>query len=253
MIKSSLRVLKKELENMGKRFFAAAVCGLFTTTLVSLSVPAKAGETSSIARGGRLYDKWFAVIGAEKPKSTHKAWPASNTKKKGNVTWRCKSCHGWDLKGKDGAYASGSYKTGIKGLKRLAGDDPAKVVTVIKDETHGMGGLMSPRDMRDLALFVTKGQVDLSKIIATDKKVIGGDAAKGAAYYRRVCAFCHGVNGRRPRGLPKPLGALIAKNPWEVFHKIQNGQPRQQMPAMRGRPLQVTIDLMAHMMTMPKK
>jgi len=47
--------------------------------LVALSVLAfsqvsfAAEEVSSIARGGRLYDKWFAVIGAPKPAETHPA------------------------------------------------------------------------------------------------------------------------------------------------------------------------------------
>ena len=63
--------------------------------LTFVSAPVSAAETeSNYARGGKLYDKWFKVIGVDKPKTTHKAWPASNTKKKGNVTWRCKSCHG---------------------------------------------------------------------------------------------------------------------------------------------------------------
>lgn len=66
-----------------------------------------AEEVSSIARGGRLYDKWFKVIGAPKPSKTHHSWPASNNRKKGNTTHRCKSCHGWDLMGKDGGLCLG--------------------------------------------------------------------------------------------------------------------------------------------------
>ncbi len=72
---------------------AAVLVGLGGTALLDAK-PASADEAVSteagrIARGGRLYDKWFAVIGAEKPADTHPAWPASNTKKKGNTTWRC--------------------------------------------------------------------------------------------------------------------------------------------------------------------
>ena len=54
-----------------------------TAALVAfVGASASAAEIeSSIARGGKLYDKWFAVIGAPKPADTHKAWPASNTKK----------------------------------------------------------------------------------------------------------------------------------------------------------------------------
>ncbi len=116
------------------------VVGLIAAlSMVGFSQFTLAGEeVSSIARGGKLYDKWFKVVGADKPADTHPAWPASNTKKKGNATHRCKSCHGWDLLGKDGAYASGSYKTGIKGLTAMAGGSNAKVIAVMKDKTHAM-------------------------------------------------------------------------------------------------------------------
>ncbi len=55
----------------------------------------------AISRGGQLYDKWWAVIEADAPKTTHPAYPAAG-KKKGSTTWRCKECHGWDYKGRDG-------------------------------------------------------------------------------------------------------------------------------------------------------
>jgi len=212
-----------------------------------------AEDVSSIARGGQLYDKWFAVIGAKKPADTHPAWPSSNTKKKGNATHRCKSCHGWDLMGKDGAYASGSYKTGIKGLRNFQGAPIEKVVAVMKDATHGYSGKMSEQDFTDLANFVTKGQVDMDAIIERKTKLAkGGDANQGAAYYNTVCAGCHAKDGKEPQDMP-PLGALSHKNPWEVVHKIQNGQPDESMPAMRAFDLQVTTDILAHLQTLPRE
>ena len=222
-------------------------------SLVLLSLHAVAEEDSSIARGGLLYDKWFKVTGADKPKDTHPAWPSSNTKKKGNATHRCKSCHGWDLMGKDGAYASGSYKTGIKGLRHLAGKSNELVITAMKDKTHGYAGKMSDQDFNDLANFVTKGQVDMDRIIDRKSKLAkGGNADKGAAYYNTVCANCHDKSGKEPKDMP-PLGALSHKNPWEVVHKIQNGQPDEDMPAMRAFDLQVTVDLLSYLQTLPKK
>ena len=227
-------------------------------TIIGLSIfgfaPASYAEMdSSIARGGLLYDKWFAVIGAAKPKDTHPAWPASNTKKKGNATHRCKSCHGWDLKGKDGAYASGSYKTGIKGLRNFAGGSKAKVIAAMKDSTHGYSGKMSAKDFDDLANFVTAGQVDMDKIIdSKSKQVKGGNSDRGAAYYNTVCAGCHGADGKLPKEMPA-LGGLSHKNPWEVVHKIRNGQPDEPMPAMQAFDLQVTTDILAHLQNLPKK
>ncbi|MEG3618500.1 c-type cytochrome [Magnetovibrio sp. PR-2] len=228
----------------------AAVAAVACVSVFSTSVQAE--DQSSIARGGLLYDKWYAVIDAPKPPETHKAWPSSNTKKKGATTWRCKSCHGWDLRGKDGAYASGSYKTGIPGVRGLEGASLDKIVAIIKDDTHGMGGMMSDADYHDLAMFISKGQVDMTKVINADKSV-NGDAAKGAAYYNTICAGCHGLDGKLPKELPKPMGKIASGNPWETLAKIMNGQPKESMPALRALPLQVSVDILAYTVTLPQE
>ncbi len=209
-------------------------------------------EVSSIARGGQLYDKWFKVIGVDKPKDTHPAWPASNTKKKGNATHRCKSCHGWDLMGKDGAYASGSYKTGIKGLKNMQGVDNSKVIAAMKDATHGYTGKMGDQDFTDLANFVTKGQIDVDAVIDRKTKMAKGNKAQGEKYFNTVCAGCHEKTGLMPKDMPA-LGGLANKNPWEIIQKILNGQPDEKMPAMRAFDLQVGVDILAHVQTLPKE
>ncbi|OOZ45381.1 c-type cytochrome [Solemya velum gill symbiont] len=209
-------------------------------------------DDASIARGGKLYDKWFKVIGAEKPADTHPAWPASNTKKKGDTTHRCKSCHGWDMMGKDGAYASGSYKTGIGGLTHLQGADNAVVIAAMKDATHGFAGKMDEQDFTDLADFVTKGQIDIDAVIERESKKANGDAANGSRYYGTVCAGCHGKDGMMPKDMP-PLGKLANKNPWEIIQKTLNGQPDEKMPAMRAFDLQVSVDILAYLQTLPKE
>ncbi|MCW8888582.1 MAG: cytochrome c [Gammaproteobacteria bacterium] len=221
-------------------------------SMVSFAQAGFAEEDSSIARGGKLYDKWFKVIGAEKPKDTHPAWPASNTKKKGNATHRCKSCHGWDLMGKDGAYAKGSYKTGIKGLKNMEGASNSKVIAAMKDSTHGYSGKMSSQDFTDLANFVTKGQINMETFIDRKTKKVKGDAKQGERYYNTVCAGCHDKNGLMPKDMPA-LGMLANKNPWEIIQKIQNGQPDEKMPAMRAFDIQVSVDILAHLQTLPKE
>ena len=209
-----------------------------------------AEDDSSIARGGRLYDKWFKVIGAPKPTDTHPAWPASNTSKKGDATHRCKSCHGWDLMGKDGAYASGSYKTGIKGLKNMAGASNDKVIAAMKNSTHGYAGKMSEQDFTDLANFVTRGQFDIDVVIDRSSKKALGDSAQGERYYNTVCAGCHAKSGKEPEDMP-PLGELANKNPWEIIQKIQNGQPDEVMPALRAFDLQVSVDILTYLQTLP--
>ncbi len=226
----------------------------FAAGLAASGTVASAETDSAIARGGKLYDKWYKVIKADKPKDTHAAWPASNTKKKGDTTWRCKSCHGWDFMGADGAYAKGSYKTGIKGIRAYDGADQAKIVAVLKDDTHKLAGKMADQDFSDLALFVSKGQVDMDKFIdRASKTMIGGNAEKGAAYYNTMCAQCHAVDGSEPEDMGKTLGKLVTGNPWEIINKILNGQPAEKMPALRALDRQVTIDIMTHMATLPKE
>ncbi len=226
-----------------------AACAFVAATL---SV-ASAEMDSSIARGGKLYDKWFKVIGADTPQETHPAWPESNTKKSGNVTHRCKSCHGWDNLGKDGAYASGSYKTGIVGVRALAGADTAKIIAIMKDNTHGFDGKMRDEDFMDLANFISKGQVDMDKYIdRSSKKPKGGDVDKGAAYFNTICVGCHRKDGTYPKDMDKPLGKQMG-NPWEVMHKIMNGNPAEKMPALRALDRQVVVDIMAHLQTLPKE
>ena len=238
---------------MSKTFLTFIICTLiagFSSAAILLG-PAMAQDQGSIARGAKLYDKWFAVIKAEKPKDTHAAWPASNTKKKGNTTWRCKSCHGWDYKGADGAYASGSYKTGIKGVDGMAGADIAAIVSVIKDDTHQLSGLMADQDFEDLALFVSSGQIDMSAYIDYGTKAMkSGDAARGADYFNTVCTQCHGRKGDQPKDMKKTLAKQLG-NPQEVMHKILNGQPAEQMPALRALDRQVVVDIMAHLATLP--
>ncbi|MBL7002885.1 MAG: cytochrome c [Gammaproteobacteria bacterium] len=235
---------------MFKHIISGSFCMLLLL-LASGSVFAE--QASSLARGGQLYDKWFKVIGVDKPTNTHPAWPASNTKKKGNATHRCKSCHGWDLMGKDGAYASGSYKTGITGLRHLQGEPKSKVISAMKDSTHGYSGKMSEADFYDLANFVVNGQVDMDKIINRQSKAsIGGNNNRGEAYYNTLCANCHDKSGKGPKDMP-PLGALSWKNPWEIIQKIMNGQPDEEMPAMRAFNVQVSVDILSHLQTLPKE
>ena len=235
---------------MKSKTLASMLASVLLISFSQLSIAEE--EVSSIARGGKLYDKWFKVIGAETPKDTHPAWPASNTKKKGNATHRCKACHGWDLMGKDGAYASGSYKTGITGLTQMQGKPNSMVITAMKDAMHGYAGKMSDADFTDLANFVTKGQFDIDAFIDRKSKKAKGSVAQGEKYYNTVCAGCHAKTGLEPDDMPA-LGKLSNDNPWEIIQKILNGQPDEQMPSMRAFDRQVAADILSYIQTLPKK
>lgn len=205
----------------------------------------------SVTRGGLLYDKWYKVIKAPGPEETHAAWPASNTNKDGATTWRCKSCHGWDMMGNEGAYSSGSYLTGIPGVTAMVNAPLADIIAILKDDTHGFDGMMDEGDFYDLANFVSNGQIDIDALINRETKAANGDAGQGGAYYGTLCLNCHGVDGDLPKDMGTTLGTLANKNPWEIIQKILNGQPAEQMPAMRAFDVQVSTDILAYLQTLP--
>jgi len=222
--------------------------------LLGAATASAAEMESSMARGGLLYDKWYKVNGAPEPKKSHPAYPADKKyAKKPGANWRCKECHGWDYMGKDGAYSSGKHHSGIKGVNGAAGKDPKSIVAVLKDGTHGYtSDMMSEQDFQDVALFVSKGQVDMNKYIDRASKKVKGDTAKGEAYYNTLCANCHGKDGMKVKDM-KPMGKLATGNPWENLHKILNGQPKEQMPAMRALDHQITVDILAYTQGLPQK
>lgn len=235
------------------RVIPLALAGAIATAGLTVAPPVAAGEIeSSLARGGLLYDKWYKVIKAKTPKQSHPAYPGDKKyAKKPGANWRCKECHGWDYRGKDGAYASGKHATGIKGIDGMAGADPARIVAVLKDETHRYGDKMDDADFQDLALFVSKGQVDMDTYIDRATKAPKGDKEKGSAYFNTVCAKCHGKAGKLPKDM-KSFGKQMG-NPWEVMHKILNGHPGEEMPALRAFDHKVIADILAYMTTLPKE
>jgi thiosulfate dehydrogenase len=235
---------------------------VFSFTLTPAAKSAELSITDAnlvdIFDGGRLYDNWISELDADKPSPTHALWPASNTKKKGGTTWRCKSCHGWDFMGKDGAYASGSYKTGITGIRASAGKDPAAIATLLRAPKHGFTAAMIPDEaLNKIALFVAKGQYSLDVYIDRASKKAKGNATIGKVFYDSVCNRCHGDDGRemnfKTADNPEYLGTLSNGNPWEAINKTRHGQPDSQMPALGALGLGTMTDILAYMQTLPLK
>lgn len=216
--------------------------------------PAPAWELS---RGGRLYDNWFATLDKDEPKSTHPLWPASNTKKKGAVTWRCKSCHGWDYRGRDGSYGEGSYKTGIRGVFGLAGTDIGAIMKKFMGRGHGFSSILTGEDARRLALFIAQGLHDTDRFIDRKTKAVKGNAGRGKAIFQTVCAACHGFDGRALNWgddrEPAYVGTEANANPWEVLHKIRNAHPGAEMVALRAFALADAVDVLAYAKTLPQQ
>ena len=229
-----------------------AAAWLMGAGLMVAATSAAAEETvSATSRGARLYDKWFTENKAAKPTADHPAYPHKGGKYGKDASWRCKECHGWDLKGKDGAYAKGGHATGIKGVTGVAGKDPAAIAAVLRDKTHGYTeAMLSAKDANDLALFLSKGQTDYAKYVDASGKKPKGALAKGEVYFNTLCAGCHGLDGKKIKDAP-PLGS-VADNPFEMMHKIINGQPGEAMPSLRAFDTQVAADLALYLQALPK-
>ena len=221
---------------------AAAAAGL---------APAVAAETeSAVARGGRLYDKWWGENKAAKPSGDHAAYPVKGGKYGGDASWRCKECHGWDYKGKDGAYAKGGHATGIKGIQGAAGKDAAAIAALLRDKNHGYTeAQISAKDAGDLALFVAKGPAHAARYLGADNQV-KGDGNKGEAYFNTLCAGCHGLDGKKIKDGPA-LGSL-ADNGAEMLHKVNFGQPGEAMPSLVALDGQIAADVAAYLKKLPK-
>ena len=228
--------------------FVAVVFGF--AVLTPLPVPADELQ-SSIARGGRLYDNWFEEISERAPSQIHPAYPVDQASSRDPKTsWRCEECHGWDYRGRDGVYGKGLHFTGIKGISGMAGKDPDNIISVLNDTTHAYRELMADEDFRDLAIFVSKGQVDMDRYIDRVTKMAKGNKSIRQDHYESICAGCHGRDGHKLQTI-SPLGDVARDNPWEALHKILNGHPAEKMPALRVIDHQTLVDILAYVQTLP--
>lgn len=206
---------------------------------------------ASIVRGGRLYDTWYKENGHEVPAGVHPSFPPSLTRgltraSEQRATWRCKECHGWDYRGREG----GSGQPAIAGINKMMGADPKDIIAHLRDNTHRFSGLLSERDVWDLAHFISQGLVDMDTYIDRETKKARGDGAQYAAHYQTICAPCHGLSGRDVRTMP-PLGRIATNEPWRALHGIFNGHPGEAMPPLSALPRDVAVGILAYIQTLP--
>jgi mono/diheme cytochrome c family protein len=208
---------------------------------------------ADLVRGGLLYDKWWKINNANEPTENHPRYPSegSNT---GSTTWRCKECHGWDYKGNEGAYESGSHYTGIKPVYDMKRQSTAYIYGAIVD--HDIPSL-SEQDIWDLTKFLKEGLVDMNKYIiftGTQSKSATGDVENGRILYEGTgkCSNCHGEDGNQITELS--VGAVANDNPWETLHKIRFGNPGSKMPSMISTELSLEeqIDILTYTQTLPQ-
>lgn len=208
-------------------------------------------------QGGLLYDNWAKVMFKKAPEQTHPAYPAEG-KRKGAGTWRCKECHGWDYRGVDGAYSKGSHYSGVKGIRKWVGGSTSDIEKIIRNDTHGYTRDMIPDEaVKNLALFVSRGQVDMPQYIDYATKKARGDATRGARFYQAICSVCHGFDGKtinfKTAEKPEFIGTVAQANPQETMHKTRNGQPGVPMVALGVLDIQDIVDIIAYAQTLPAK
>jgi len=225
-------------------------------------------DLASVAQGGLLYDKWWkAVPAASEPMGDHPLWASQSTNKStGSATWRCKECHGWDYKGKDGAYGKGRRYTGFPGAWGAAQKKTAaELAAFLGDRAnakHNAFTAFRPADIADLANFLKYGLVDMAKYVDyATKKPIGADAARGKSAYDKLCTGCHGPDGKKlnfgDASKPEYVGTVAKDNPHEFLHKTWVGQPGSQPPMpsalVSGWSIEQAVDVLAYAQTLPEK
>ncbi|MDH3327208.1 MAG: hypothetical protein OEM38_10885 [Gammaproteobacteria bacterium] len=204
------------------------------------------------AKGGLLYDSWWDESGASAPTTTHALWPSTNLTA-GSTTWRCKECHGWDYRGKEGAYGkAGKHNTGIKGIVEYSGTTMQMTTAnnvysyLKKDTSHGFDetstiATFSDTEYYALTKFIMtmrdeakQNKASYNFINDTTLATVNGDAIAGKTLYTSTqCTTCHGANGKlldfadhtSTPDAHEFLNNIALENPWKYIHKIRFGQP----------------------------
>ena len=235
---------------------------------LALAVVTKTGaqgtsQQEDIIRGAILYDNWFAALGVDAPPGDMPIWSRQSTNtRSGPDTWRCVECHGWDYRGAQGAYASGSHYTGFPDVmlltRQMTEADIVAHLKGAKDPAHDFSPYLDETSMRQLAAFLKRGLIDDSLYIdAVSLKVIGGDVDHGQRLYQSVCAACHGEDGTkivfRSEGVNEYLGTVAARDPWRFLHRTRFGVAGTEMPvgATLGWLPSDGRDVLAYAQTLP--
>lgn len=239
------------------RWFSLLTALLFVGISVANARGFQSPAADDMTRGALLYDKWYAALGQPAPAGNMPLWSAQATNtRSGPDTWRCVECHGWDYKGKDGAYGSGSHYTGFPGVFGTAADVTAALKGA-NDPGHDFSSYLDDASLNQLAVFITSGLIDDSQYIDTvTLKTKGGDPVKGQTLYDGNCAVCHGADGAkiifRTEGINETLGAVANRDPYRFLHRTRFGVAGTEMPI--GRELGWTpkegVDVLAYVQTL---
>lgn len=199
--------------------------------------------------GARLYDHWLNQIEVSDTALT-----------KHPNFYRCKSCHGWDLLGKNGVLINktptASYPIAADGnlfawsklhnIKEIfdAVKNPGGRTKEVNTSYNGtmpyFGELLTDPQIWDLVKFLKEVahnvndfyDMSTTGFYPTGTKTFynigkGGDAAAGLVVYNANCASCHGSDGTAINiycdGIY--LGDMFRDDPHEIQHKAIWGMP----------------------------
>jgi hypothetical protein len=193
-----------------------------------------------IIRGAQLYDKWFAVLGVDPPAGNMPIWSRQTTNtRSGSDTWRCNECHGWDYRGSQGEYKTGSHFTGFPDLYILMPD--LQVEDIVNhlngkiDPAHDFSPYLDETSITQLTDFLRFGIIDDTEYIdPVTLKVIGADFTHGQKLYESTCINCHGEDGKKIaihiEGINESLGSVANRDPWRFLHRTRFGVAGVDMP-----------------------
>ena len=218
---------------------------IFTLVLMVIGTSiAFAGEIQSpdsdLVTGAQLYDRWYAALGIPAPHGDMPIWSRQSTNtRSGAETWRCSECHGWDYKGVEGAYASGSHQTGFPSIIRatayMTEEDIVAHLKGGNDSAHDFSKYLDEGSMGQVAVFLKEGLIDDAQYIdSISLKVIGGKLERGKDLYDSTCAECHGDDGTkiifRTEGVDETLGDVANRDPFRFLHRTRFGVAGTEMP-----------------------
>lgn len=261
-----------------KRYFAIALVALFATILMFVGSvqassyhPQSSGQTQTppapspevLIPGAILYDRWYAALGKEAPSGDMPIWSRQSTNSRsGPDTWRCVECHGWDYKGVEGAYASGSHKTGFPNVRKLVADMGVDEIVAhlhgSKDPAHDFSKYMDDATLNKLAQFLKYGLIDDDQYIDdVSLKVKDANIDHGKQLYDQSCTSCHGADGMlivlRKEGVDEYLGSVANRDPWRFLHRTRFGVAGADMPvgAKLGWTAEDGRDVLAYAQILP--
>ena len=154
--------------------------------------------------------------------------------------------------GVDGAYGSGSHKTGFDGIFDST-KTAAELTTFLETGDHDFSAQLSDKDIADAVAFITGGQIDMSEYIDLSTKEANGDETEGETLYTAQCSSCHGADGKTIDFCDGGgVGCVARDNPWETLHKIRFGHPGSAMPSMVDKELSTDdqVDILTYSQTL---